>query len=379
MPISLNLAKQAVKYFPVTDTPCLLARPGVGKSKMIEAAASEANAQLVTIYALIRDAVDAKGLPYLEARSEGKVVRWAAPAEFPVKLLAENFPKDREIWFFLDDLFHAADSVQKTFARTFFERLIGELELMDNVRVLVAGNRQEDRAGVVKSPTYVNDRLSFVEVEPNVEEWVSGSLHGWARSGVDPDYKEKRAAANKAVLLGTPEWLISYVGFNKQISDFDPARRSNFGPRSIDRAGRIVRAFEAADVHDDALAELLGGTISPEHAEKALAFRRMAKSLPDIEALLRGEDAALPQTPEVLYMTALAVLRGASAKKLTKSVAKLIKRMADQKGKDGSLVGVEVSAFICAEAMRSGSGLVGIMREPEVMAWIKKHGKVVGA
>lgn len=376
--ISLNAASKAQLYFPRQDTPCFLSRPGVGKSKMIEAAAAAANAYLVTIYALIRDAVDAKGLPFIKkVGDEGATVQWAVPSEFPVVPLLAQFPSDREIWFFLDDLFHAADSVQKTFARTFFERLIGEVELLPNVRVIVAGNRQEDRAGVIKSPTYVNDRLTFFEVEPDVKEWVSGALAGFAKPAVDPEYAAKRIEIDKAVSLGIPEWLISYVGFNKQISDFDPARKSNLGPRSIERAGRIVRAFDVAGLDDDVLFEALGGTMSPEHAEKALAFRRVAKDLPDIEGLLRGEDVPLPVKPEVLYMTALAVLRGATERKATKPVAHLIKRMADHKDRQGNLIGIEIAAFIFDESLRSGSKLQGVMREADVQDFIKKHGSTI--
>jgi hypothetical protein len=377
MPISLTRCQKAVAYFPMQDTLCTLSRPGVGKSKMIEAAASTCNAYLVTIYALIRDAVDAKGLPYIERSEKGAIVRWAIPSEFPVEELMDQFPTDREIWFFLDDLFHAADSVQKTFARTFFERLIGESKMLPNCRVFVAGNRTEDRAGVVRSPSYVNDRLTFIEAEPEVEEWVAGSLSGFAVPPFDARYPEVRAAVDKAVKLGTPEWLISYVGFNKQISDFDPQRRSNFGPRSIERAGRIVRAFEAARLDDDTLAEAMGGTISPEHAEKAMAFRRMARELPDIEGLLRGENVPLPHKPEVLYMTSLAVLRGASEKKETKALGKLILRLADHCDRSGSQIGVEIAAYLFNESLRSTSGLQKIMHEKEVQEFVRKHQKTI--
>ena len=149
--MNLTQAQSVIKYFPPNDTPCILSSPGKGKTKMVEAAAASMNADVVLIYALIRDTVDAKGLPYIVKNGDGATVKWAVPEEFPLEMLRASFPTDRPVIFFLDDLFHAPDSVQKVFARTFFERIIGEERLMDNVRVVVAGNRMEDKAGVVRS------------------------------------------------------------------------------------------------------------------------------------------------------------------------------------------------------------------------------------
>ena len=375
--MNLTQAQSVVKFFPPYDTPCILSRPGQGKTKMVEAAAASMNADVVLIYALIRDTVDAKGLPYVVKRDDSAVVRWATPEEFPLDLLHDKFPTDRPIIFFLDDLFHAPDSVQKVFARTFFERVIGEESLLPNVRVVVAGNRMEDKAGVVRSPSYVNDRLTFIEVEPDSRDWISGAVSGFLKPEADRDYPDKLAAIAKAVTKGIPDWLISYVNFTKAITDFDPARRSNFGPRSIERAGRIVRAFDVVGVPDDILAECLAGTISAEHAEKAMAYRRMAATLPDIDAILAGKDVDLPESAEALYMTAVSVLRGASERKLTKPVAKMVADLADLTDKKGHQIGLEISAFLFSEALRSPK-LVAIMREPEIAAWLKKHGKLVG-
>lgn len=379
MSIKLSDAQQVVRYFPPFDTPCFLSSPGKGKTSMIQAAAASMNAHVVCIYALIRDTVDAKGLPFI-VKEDGKgLVHWALPQEFPIDFAADRFPKDRPIIFFLDDLFHAPDSVQKVFARTFFERLIGEEPLLPNVRVIVAGNRMEDKAGVVRSPSYVNDRLSFIEVEPDSQDWISGAVSGFKLPPADPDYPDKLAAINKAITKGIPEWLISYVNFTKTVSDFDPARRSNFGPRSIERAGRIVRAFDSVGgISDDIYSECLGGTLSPEHAEKAMAYRRMAATLPDIDAILAGKDIRLNEmSAEALYMTAVAVLRGASERKLTKPVAALIQKLADLTDSAGHQIGLEISAFLFSEALRGP--LTNVMREPEIIEWMRRNGKLVAA
>jgi len=374
--ITLKQAAKAILAFPPCDTPCLLGSPGIGKSATVAACAKLMKAELITVYPVLRDVVDAKGLPYVIERGNARITQWAAPAEFPLKIFHESFPADRPILLFIDDLFQAAPAVQNALSRAFFERVIGEFPLMDNVRVVVASNRDSDRAATFRAPTYVNDRLTFFEVEPSAEEWVRLALGGFES---DLDFNEEISQKIRAALQKPlPEYLLAYVQWAGRVADFDANRRSNLSPRSIERAGRILLAFDAAlsgtqEEKDVITTEALAGTIGAEEAGKLMAFRKRAKELPNIEALLRGEEMPLPTKTELLYMTAVAALQRAKEEHVA-GLAKLIRRLGEIQNEDRNPIAVEVSAFLFSAAQKKFPAL---RTQKDIADWIVRHHKIL--
>jgi hypothetical protein len=374
--ITLQQAAKAILAFPPSDTPCLLGAPGIGKSSIVAACAKAMKAELITVYPVLRDVVDAKGLPYVIKRGNSRVTQWAVPSEFPVRALQDKFPANKPILLFLDDLFQAAPAVQNALSRAFFERVIGESELMENVRVIVAGNRDSDRAATFRAPSYVNDRLTFLEVEPSGEEWVRHTLN--IRSEIEVDFAAMSQRIKAALQKPLPEFLVAYVQWAGRVNDFDPNRRSNLSPRSLERAGRIIQAFEVGldgseEEKEAILNEALGGTIGADEAAKLMAFRKKAKELPDIGALLRGEEVPLPTRTELLYMTAVAALQRAE-KEHVPGLAKLIRRLGDLVNEDKNPIAVEVSAFLFSAAQKK---LPALRTQKDIAAWLCRHHKIL--
>lgn len=378
MSVSLAQASKIIKYAPTHDVVSVMSAPGTGKSSTVVDAARQMGAIYWPVYAATYEAVDARGLPMVKEKPSHSSVEWAAPSCLPLALDSAQY-SGRTILVNLDDAFQAPPPVLRAFVRTFYgdgaERKVGDFLVYPNVRFVCTGNREQDRAGVYRPETYVNDRLTYVEVEPSVDEWCSGAINGFAHSDVDTGYADTRKAIDAAVKLGVPDDLIAYVKWSKQCYEFSTEQRSFLSPRSIERLGRFIRAFDAAGINGDMLHEVAAGTIGEAQAVKLMAFRALRKDLPDIDAILRGEDVKLPARTEILYILCTSILRAAK-KEQCGAVAKLINTIAATKTDNGIKVGVEISAYLFSECLRgSGAQLRGVRSDPSMMQWLQRHGK----
>jgi len=375
--ISLKQAEQVLLAAPEQDCVILSSAPGTGKSSIGARAAAIMGAQYWPVYAATYEAVDARGLPYVYDSNSHKNVGWAAPACLPLALDAEKYD-GRTVLVNLDDLFQAPPPVQRAFVRCIYGdgqvRHIGDFPLYEHLRFIGTGNREQDRAGVYRPETYVNDRITYVEVEPDVDEWVAGAIAGFPHGEPDQSYAQLRSKINQAVKLGIPDSLVAYVKWSKQCYSFSTEQRSFLSPRSLERLGRFMRAFEAAGVNGAMLAEVATGTIGEAEAVKFMAFHKLREELPDTDAILRGEDVKLPAKTEVLYILVTAVVRAARAQHVA-ALAKLLKRLAEVQTENGGHVGVEVSAYLLGECLHGSCSkeVYAIRNQPDVIKWLSKN------
>src|ERR1017187_1879654 len=192
MAISLKQAEQVIVHGPEQDCVVLVSPPGTGKSSIVVQAARRMGATYLPVYAATMEAVDARGLPMLVDHASGhKKVGWAAPSFLPLEIEIEKY-KGQTVLVNFDDWFQAPPPVLRATVRSIYgdggERRIGDFSVLSNARFIATGNRETDRAGVYRPETYVNDRITYMEIEPDCDDWVSGALHGFSH----PDRKSTR-------------------------------------------------------------------------------------------------------------------------------------------------------------------------------------------
>lgn len=389
MAISLKEAEQVLLYGPTQDCTALMSAPGTGKSSFVCRVAKRAGMRYWPVYAPTFEVVDARGLPMVQHNPKHAAVQWAAPNCLPLAIDGDRY-EGQQVAVNLDDLFQAPPPVQRAFVRAFYGdgrvRHVGDFELYPNVRFFITGNRECDFAGASRPDSYINDRITYLEVEPSASEWCSGAMSGFEMPSRDDGYVEMRAKVDAAVAQGVPDEIIAYVKWLSGGEDnptaiygFKPEDRSFKSPRSLERLGRYLRALEAADCATSAIVnEVVSGTIGEAEGVKFIAFRAMRDQLPDTGAVLKGEDVPLPRKPEVLFILATAVLRSAK-KSHEKGVAKLINRVAEQKSAEGMRVGVEVATYILQECLRGDNkelrGVANLSAHPEIATFMQRNGK----
>lgn len=246
--------------------------PGVGKSQIIAQIADKHQVPLIDIRLSQMEPSDLRGIPF----RNGEVVEWAVPAMLP-----DAKRHGKEGILFLDEITSATPSVSAAAYQLILDRRLGEYEIPDGWAIFAAGNRQGDRGVTYTMPAPLANRFSHFEFEVNLDDWVA-----WAyQHGVD-------------------ERVIAFVRFRPELLfEFDPAHNPMAfpSPRSWEFASRALRKFEHN--HDIRLGTLQA-CIGPAAGIELNAFINNLDQLPDIDAIVRGEQVPAPKEIDLQYAVA---------------------------------------------------------------------------
>lgn len=167
-----------IEFYRAAGIPLFLwGSPGIGKSSLVHQYAKTIDALVVDIRLAQFDPVDLRGLP----TPSGDTTSWLAPTILPFTG-NPNFPADRPIILFLDELAQASPAVQAAAFQLVLDRRVGEHTLLPNVYIIAASNRASDRAGTNRLSTPLLNRFAHLEVISDFDAWKQ-----WAISeGVHP-------------------------------------------------------------------------------------------------------------------------------------------------------------------------------------------------
>jgi len=258
-------------------TPVMLwGAPGVGKSQMIAQVAQENGVEVIDIRLSQMEPTDLRGIPF----RVDDTVDWAIPAVLPdVKRHGE-----RGI-LFLDEITSAAPTVSAAAYQLILDRRLGEYKVPDGWAIFAAGNRQGDRGVTYTMPAPLANRFSHYEVDTHLDDWVA-----WAYAN------------------GIDEKVIAFLRFRPELLfDFDPAHNPVAfpSPRSWEFAHRGLHKFSD---HPELLLGTLQACVGPAAGIELKAFVDNLDNMPDIDAILRGEDINVPKEIDLQYAVAAALV-----------------------------------------------------------------------
>jgi hypothetical protein len=273
-------------------TPVMLwGPPGVGKSQMVAQVAERHKAPLIDIRLSQMEPSDLRGIPF---RSEDEVV-WAVPAMLPsVKRHGE------EGILFLDEITSAPPSVSAAAYQLILDRKLGEYEVPEGWAIIAAGNRQGDRGVTYSMPAPLANRFSHYEVEVNMDDWVA-----WAYAN------------------NIDERIIAFLRFRQDLLfDFDPSHNPIAfpSPRSWEFAHRGLQKF---DEHHELLTGALQACVGNAAGIELRAFIESLDQMPDLDAIINGEDIPAPKEIDLQYAVATALVGRAIRAKETDEAAKV--------------------------------------------------------
>ena len=273
-------------------TPVMLwGAPGVGKSQMVAQIAERHNVPLVDIRLSQMEPSDLRGIPF----RVDEFVEWAVPSMLP------NLKRhgDRGI-LFLDEITSAPPSVSAAAYQLILDRKLGEYEVPEGWAIIAAGNRQGDRGVTYSMPAPLANRFSHYEVEINLDDWVA-----WAYAN------------------GIDERIIAFLRFRQDLLfEFDAAQNPVAfpSPRSWEFAHRALQKF---DESSNLLLGALQACVGKAAGIEVKAFVDSLDQMPDLDAIVKGEEVAAPKEIDLQYAVATALVGRAIRAKETDDAMKV--------------------------------------------------------
>lgn len=258
-------AKHAIKHAIERNiVPILLGPPGVGKSDIVKQLAKELSRPFKETRPAQHPIEDYIGIPVLS--TDRKSMNFAFPS---------SLPKEDYTLFFIDEFPQATPNVQGAMSSIILDREINGHKLPDNTAIILAGNRQKDRASTFAIPSHIKDRVMFIDVEFNKDSWCE-----WAtKNEVEP-------------------CAIAFIKFRPTLlTDFNPAEDKHCTARSFTQAAKCL------SVEDNYLRfEMLKGLIGDGPASELNAYLKIWQSLPEFSAILESPNKIpLTEKPDIQY------------------------------------------------------------------------------
>jgi len=256
--VSPNEAKRSIRKCIKIQRPVFMwGPPGIGKSDIVKQVGDEFERDIIDVRLSLWEPTDIKGIPYYNAQAN--TMSWAPPSELPTD------PGSTAI-LFLDELNSAAPATQAAAYQLILNRRVGTYILPKGVSIVAAGNRETDKGVTYRMPAPLANRFLHIELRTDYEDWLQ-----WA------------------TLNREHEQVVGYIGFAKQdLYDFDPksSSRAFATPRSWHFVSQLL---EDDDLSEGTLTDLIAGAIGEGLAVKFMAHRKVAKQMPNPEAILAGK------------------------------------------------------------------------------------------
>lgn len=258
-------------------TPVMLwGPPGVGKSQMVSQVAEKNQVPVIDIRLSQMEPSDLRGIPF---RIEDSV-EWAIPSMLPNA--ERHGPKGI---LFLDEITSAPPSVSAAAYQLILDRKLGNYEVPEGWAIFAAGNRQGDRGVTYTMPAPLANRFSHYDVDVNLDDWVA-----WAWD------------------QGINERVIAFLRFRPDLLfDFDPAHNPVAfpSPRSWEFANNALHKFED---HPELFLGALQACVGPAAGVELNAFIDSLEQMPDLDAIIAGENVSAPREIDLQYAVAAALV-----------------------------------------------------------------------
>jgi len=258
-------------------TPVMLwGPPGVGKSQLVTQIGERNNVPVIDIRLSQMEPSDLRGIPF----RDHDLVEWAIPSMLPD---AKRHGSSGIL--FLDEITSAVPSVSAAAYQLILDRKLGDYQVPDGWAIFAAGNRQGDRGVTYTMPAPLANRFSHFEIELNLDDWVA-----WAyQANID-------------------ERIIAFLRFRPELLfDFDPSHNPVAfpSPRSWEFAHRGLQKFMN---HPRLLLGTLQACVGDAAGIELKAFVDSLDQMPDLDAILRGEDVKCPKEIDLQYAVASALV-----------------------------------------------------------------------
>lgn len=190
----------------------------------------------------------------------------------------------------IDEFTGANRLMQNVLLKVLDEHKVGEAKLRDDCWIMATGNRSWDLAHVEQISAALANRATMVTVEHDLQAFlhygVAHNFHPLTLAWVRLDEENLFHFDQEAFLAGDHAF---------------PSSRAN------ERLSNCQHAKDKRKIDDEVFRALCCGTIGQARGVKYTGFIKIAKDMPDLQALLAGAPQPVPKDPAVIYATIYAL------------------------------------------------------------------------
>ncbi len=150
--------------------------PGIGKTEATKQMFKDH--EIVLVLAGCSEPTDISGVPHPYVNKEGINVATDVLVPLWAYNASEFAPKEHQgpMVIFFDDIVTGHEQTQAACFKVFGEKRVGNLPLRDNVYVIGAGNRVEDKSAAFEMPLALANRMKHYYAKVDVDAWVAWGL-----------------------------------------------------------------------------------------------------------------------------------------------------------------------------------------------------------
>lgn len=322
--------------------PFLEGDPGVGKTAAPRQVAEELEISYKQVILAQFDAGELAGLPWMDKYiddSSGKPIERNRMIRLRPNYLPDLYGADGAAGIFnLDELPQAFLANQNIASQIVNEYRVGEHNIPMTWTMCCTGNKPENKAGTTSMPSHLRDRLLFIPIEADHEEFSAYA----SQRGIHPHIR--------AYLHNNPN----------KLAKFDPGAKACPSPRSWEKTSAILGMDLPSEVRSCAVQGMIGEGAGREF----IAWIKVEKDMPKIDDVIRDPDKAPlfgNDKADVLYML-LGALSDRANKDNIAQIMKYIKRLPSQ----------EFSVYFMRDMITRDPTMKG---HKAVSDWIIKDGK----
>lgn len=268
-----EIVRTAMMGFKLKQAVFIHGAPGIGKSDIVRQIGAAMNRPVYDIRLALMNPVDLRGIPMVV---DGQT-QWLPPCFFKT---AEN-----AILFF-DEFPAAPPAVQAAAYQIVLDRQIGEFKLPDSCDIIAAGNRTEDKGINHQMAPALRNRFVHLNVEPDLDTWKNWALSNNIHSDI-----------------------VGYLNFTPgDLFKFDRSTTAgNFPtPRSWARLSDALHMMQSDPAFSgmDTNQAIISGYLGAGTAISFLAFRKIAKTIPNARAIVEKGDMSVrvdSEKPDLLF------------------------------------------------------------------------------
>jgi hypothetical protein len=323
-------------------TVMLWGQPGVGKSDGVRGlaeklrVATKKEVEVHDIRLLLFNPVDLRGIPVADANKE--FAKWLKPQIFNM----DSNPNKINI-LFLDEVTAAPPTVQASAYQLTLDRKVGEHKLPDNVIIMCAGNRVQDKGVAYKMPTPLANRMSHFDIVCELEDWKDWAIP----NNIHP-------------------LVIGFLNFrNTLLNKFDASSDDSAfpTPRSWSFVSKYLHIYK--DI--DGAYPMVAGSIGEGTAVEFKSFAKTYGSLPNIDDIMAGKDIKIDAN-KLDIVCALSSALVARASKATDEQLQNILRFVLNCG-----MNKEFSVLTIKDLLRADNVKTRLITLPEWHIWSKAN------